>query len=77
MDEYVARLDTVIDEVKADVTRYLWLSHDFVATAAANLSRTRSNVEQLSARAVAARDGFAALPRLAVDDRTVPAAIDA
>ena len=73
MDEYLVQLDATRREVEAELPRRLWLARDFVVRAATNLDRTRLNAEQLRGRAQVAREGFAALPRLPVDDRVAPA----
>lgn len=50
----------------------LWMDGAFADDALANLGDTGATLELLDARLLAARDGFAALPRLDADPGTVP-----
>lgn len=68
LDAFIGALDRLADELQREVPRHLWIAADFAPRAAAHLCATRANLLALQARACAARDGYAALPRLEVDD---------
>jgi len=72
MDAYLADLDDLLAEIATTLPRHLWLDPAFAPRAAATLRETRAGVETLRERAVAAREGFAALPRLVPDPGRVP-----
>ena len=72
MDAYLADLDGLLAEIATTLPRHLWLDPAFAPRAAATLRETRAGVETLRERAVAAREGFAALPRLVPDPGRVP-----
>jgi MoxR-like ATPase len=69
---YLAALDRLAEQLADDVPRHLWIAPDFAQQAAAHLAGTRSHIVALQARASAAADGYAALPRLEVDNRVAP-----
>jgi MoxR-like ATPase len=71
-DAYLAALDarlTELDRVGAD---YLWIDPAFCHRAGATLHQSLGNVAILRARLMAAREGFAALPRLPGEAGAVP-----
>jgi MoxR-like ATPase len=70
--DYLAALDRLAAELADEVPRHLWIAPEFAQQASAHLDGTRANIVALQARASAARDGFAALPRLEVDNRVAP-----
>jgi len=79
VDELVARIDRYLAELSAhlrDLAVYraqaLWMDEDLARRAEENLSATVAAVAALRARAVQARRGFEALPRLAADPGTAP-----
>ena len=69
---FIATLDRLADELQREVPRHLWITPDFAPSAAAHLAGTRTNLIALQARAGAARDAFAALPLLEVDNGVLP-----
>ena len=69
---YLAALDRLAEQLADDVPRHLWIAPDFAQQAAARLAGTRTNIVALQVRASAAADGFAALPRLEVNNRVAP-----
>ncbi|MBK7236699.1 MAG: AAA family ATPase [Sterolibacteriaceae bacterium] len=69
---YLDSLDHLADELAHEVPRHLWIAPEFAQQAALHLAGTRANIVALQARAHAARNGYAALPRLAVDSRIAP-----
>lgn len=69
---FVAALDRLADELQREVPNHLWITPDFAPVAAEHLAGTRANLLALQARASAARDGFAALPLLEVDNGVIP-----
>lgn len=69
---YLEALDRLTDELAHEAARHLWIAPEFVQQAAAHLAETRVNIVALQARANAARNGYAGLPRLEVDSRIAP-----
>ena len=83
IDALIARIARYVEEVaaqRADLADYarasLWLDEEFGVRAQGNLARTAEALETLRQRALQARAGFAALPRLAQDPGTVPAPVE-
>lgn len=72
LGNYLADLDRLADELDREVPRHLWIEPEFAPRAAQHLAGTRANLLALRARAAAARDGFAALPLLEIDNRVEP-----
>jgi MoxR-like ATPase len=77
IDALAARIRGYLDElatVRADLASHtaasLWAPPDFAARADASLQQTATGLESLLVRTAAARDGFEALPRLAVVGET-------
>ncbi|HQR53458.1 MAG TPA: AAA family ATPase [Burkholderiales bacterium] len=82
IDELLVRIDAYAGELAQhaqDLAQYransLWLDDDFGTTVAANLAATGQTLRGLRDRVVAARAGFASLPRLAQDTGEVPAPV--
>ncbi|HTT09856.1 MAG TPA: AAA family ATPase [Burkholderiaceae bacterium] len=83
IDALMARIGRYVDELaaaRADLAEQtreaLWLDAAFAERARENLARTAEALAALQRRALQAREGFAALPRLAQDPGTVPAPIE-
>jgi MoxR-like ATPase len=79
VDELVARIDGYLAELSgrlAELGAYraqaLWMDEAFARRAEENLSATVAAVAALRERALRARQGFEALPRLAADPGTAP-----
>jgi MoxR-like ATPase len=72
-DAYVAALDVRLAELDQVGVHYLWIDSEFCNRAGATLRHSRSNVAALRERAIAAREGFSALPRLGGEAGEVPA----
>ncbi len=69
---YAAELHAWRDELTALAATSLWLDEVFAADARVRLDVLDAGLEQLTARALAARAGFGDLPRLARDTGWVP-----
>lgn len=83
IDALLARIGRYVDElavVRADLAGHahdsLWLDAAFAGRARDNLARTADALAALQRRAVQAREGFMALPRLAQDPGAVPAPVE-
>ncbi|TAK24312.1 MAG: AAA family ATPase [Myxococcaceae bacterium] len=61
--QYQARLQAHVESMEQEIRSHLWVTDDFVESAAQTLQRTRSEVKTLLLRATAARKGFELLPR--------------
>lgn len=72
LGSYLAGLDRLADDLQREVPRHLWIAPEFAPRAAQHLAGTRANLLALQARASTARDGFAALPKLDVDNHVRP-----
>lgn len=70
--DFITALDRLADELRREVPRHLWIAPEFAPRAAGHLAATRANLIALQLRASVARDGFAALPRLELDNCLVP-----
>lgn len=74
--ERIAGYATEIAGQRADLAAYaaqsLWLDQNLTARAATNLAATAAAIDELAARAGAARSGFLDLPRLPQDNGAVP-----
>jgi MoxR-like ATPase len=74
--ERIAAYAAEIAAQRADLAAYtaqsLWLDSTLTARAGANLAATAAAIDELAARARAARSGFLALPRLDADNGRVP-----
>ena len=75
IDGYAAELATQRAGLADYVARSLWLDREFAARIDANLAATGATIAQLRARALGARDGFEALPRLSGDVGVAPAPV--
>jgi MoxR-like ATPase len=71
-DAYLCALEARLDEIDHVGRHYLWIDGEFCRRAGATLHQSRGNVAALRARAIAAREGFAALPRLAGEPGPLP-----
>jgi MoxR-like ATPase len=79
LDDVLARIDAYAAEIaneRAALAAYaadsLWMDPRFATDADANLAATAAAIDGLRARALVARAGFEALPRLAEDPGTLP-----
>lgn len=79
LDDVLARIDAYAAEIaneRAGLAAYvadsLWMDPVFAADADANLAATAAAIDGLRARALVARAGFEALPRLVEDPGTLP-----
>ena len=74
--ERIAGYAREIARQRADLAAYaahsLWLDQSLTARAATNLTATAAAIDELAARAAAARSGFLDLPRLPQDNGAVP-----
>jgi MoxR-like ATPase len=69
---YLAALDARIAELDRVGADYLWIERAFCRRAGTTLRQSHGKVAALRARAIAAREGFAALPRLPGEAGAVP-----
>ena len=72
IDAYKVELVWRREDLAAYVAGSVWMDEDFAARVDANLGGTGTSLDDLRSRALAARAGFEALPRLADDPGVVP-----
>ncbi len=76
VDSYLGRCAQYHDDTLAMLSGNLWIPRAFVRSVSTTLEQSRVRVEQLREELLAARGGFASLPRADHDDGRVPQGVE-